>query len=251
MNLKAVIIDDELNSIDVLKMLIGKYCPEIRVVGEADDAEAGKKIIAAYAPDLVFLDIEMPLGSGFDLLDRIGQKKFEVIFVTAYDHYALKAIKYCALDYLLKPVDIDELVSAVAKVSERIHHQSTHEAMDILKRYLKRDVSSTKIAVPSADGLQFVEVTEIVRCEASGNYTRVHLLKNRNYLVTRTLKEYEELLMPHNFLRIHHAHLINLNLIEKYVKGEGGYAIMTDGSVVDISKRKKHEFLARFSGGLA
>jgi two-component system LytT family response regulator len=250
MNLKAVVIDDELNSIDVLKMLIGKYCPTVTIVGQAEDADDGKKIIAAYDPDIVFLDIEMPLGSGFDMLDKIGQHKFQVIFITAYNHYALKAIKYCALDYLLKPVDIDELIEAVTKVSERIRHQHTHDAIDILKRHIQKGVTGTKISVPTQDGLQFIDVHEIIRCEASGNYTRMHLLKNQHFLITRTLKEYEELLTPYNFLRIHHAHLINLAHLEKYVKGEGGYAVMTDGSVVDISKRKKSEFLARFSGSL-
>jgi two-component system, LytTR family, response regulator len=250
MNLKAVIIDDELNSIDVLKMLIAKYCPTATVVGEAEDADDGKKVIATHDPDIVFLDIEMPLGSGFDMLDKIGQHKFQVIFITAYNHYALKAIKYCALDYLLKPVDIDELINAVTKVSERLQHQNTHDAMGILKRYIQKDVAGSKIAIPAPDGLQFIDVHEIIRCEASGNYTRMHLLKNRHVLIPRTLKEYEEILTPYNFLRTHHAHLINLAHLEKYVKGEGGYAVMVDGSAVDISKRKKPEFLARFSGGL-
>lgn len=245
MTLKAVLIDDELNSIDVLKILIAQYCPNVNVIGTAQDASSGSKLINHCEPDLVFLDIEMPSASGFDMLDRISKKNFQTIFITAYDHYALRAIKYYTLDYLLKPVDIDELVSAVHKAEEKMRHEYTYSALDIVKKYINRETTS-KIAIPTANGLQFVGIADIVRCEADGNYTRMHVLGNQNYLITRTLKDYEELLASHNFIRIHHAHLINLAHIEKYVKGEGGYVIMTDGSVVDISKRKKQEFLGRF-----
>jgi two-component system LytT family response regulator len=248
MTLKTVIIDDESNSIDVLKILIDKYCPEIVVEGTACDAETGRRMVAACSPDLVFLDIEMPLNSGFDMLDKIDKKDFQVIFITAYDHYALKAIKYCALDYLLKPVDIDELVEAVHKVSERRHQDKPGDLINVLKEYLKKDIPADKVAIPTVEGLQFVNAREIIRCEATGNYTNMYLIGNRHYLITRSLKEYEGLLSPHNFVRVHNAHLINLNHIEKYMKGEGGYAIMADGSIVDISKRKKRDFLSRFTG---
>ena len=245
--LTAVIIDDEMHSVDVLKNLLATYCPNVKVVGQADHAVAGRKLISEHAPDLVFLDIEMPFGTGFDMLDAIEHKNTSVIFVTAYDHYALKAIKYYAIDYLLKPVDIDELKNAVKKAEERKEQQSfTALPVSLLKNYLEKGIDNSKIALPMADGLQFVNRTEIVRCEACGNYTRIYLQENRTYMVARTLGEYEELLSPYNFLRIHHAHLINLDHIERYVRGEGGYVIMSDGAVVDISRRKKQDFLSRF-----
>ncbi|HYF29743.1 MAG TPA: LytTR family DNA-binding domain-containing protein [Chitinophagaceae bacterium] len=247
MMLTAVIIDDEAHSVDVLKNLLDIYCPNVKVIGQADHATAGRKLIAEHAPDIVFLDIEMPFGTGFDMLDAVEHKNTNVIFVTAYDHYALKAIKYYAIDYLLKPVDIDELKNAVKKVAERKEQQSASALpVNLLKTYLEKGIDNSKIALPMADGLQFVNRSEIVRCEACGNYTRIYLQENRTYMVARTLGEYEELLSPYNFLRIHHAHLINLDHIERYVRGEGGYVIMSDGAVVDISRRKKQDFLNRF-----
>lgn len=243
MNLNAVIIDDELNSTDVLKILISKHCPCVTVVGHAEDAVTGESIITSCAPDIVFLDIEMPARSGFDMLDKVACKDFEVIFVTAYDHYALKAIKHCALDYLLKPVDIDELVGAVQKVAKRRRHRHTAEPTGMLTRHL----SHGRIAIPVTDGLEFVEIQQVIRCEASGNYTKMYLSGHRSYLIARSLKEYETLLAQHNFVRIHNAHLVNLNHVQKYTRGEGGYAVMTDGAMVDISKRKKQEFLSHFT----
>lgn len=247
MTLTAVIVDDESNSVDVLKNLLASYCPNVMVLGEGENAESGRKLIAEHAPDIVFLDIEMPFGTGFDMLDAVDQKNISLIFVTAYDHYALKAIKYHALDYLLKPVDIDELKIAVKKVEDRKSQQGvTPLPVDLLKSYFEKGMDNSKVALPMADGLQFVNRNEIVRCEACGNYTRIYLSDNRNYLVARTLGEYEELLSPYNFLRIHHAHLINLDHIQRYVRGDGGYVIMSDGAVVDISRRKKQDFLNRF-----
>jgi two-component system, LytTR family, response regulator len=247
MMLTAVIIDDEANSVDVLKSLLATYCPNVRVAGQAENAAAGRKLVAEHTPDIVFLDIEMPFESGFDMLDSLEYKDISIIFVTAYDHYALKAIKYLAMDYLLKPVDIDELKQAVKKATERKEAQSFHTApVSLLKTYLEKGLDNSKVALPMADGIQFVNRNEIVRCEACGNYTRIYLQENRTYLVARTLGEYEDLLSPYNFLRIHHAHLINLDHIEKYVRGEGGYVIMSDGAIVDISRRKKQDFLNRF-----
>ena len=247
MMLTAVIIDDEANSVDVLKTLLSTYCPNVRVVAQAENAAGGRKIVAEHTPDIVFLDIEMPFESGFDMLDSLEYRNNSVIFVTAYDHYALKAIKYLAMDYLLKPVDIDELKQAVKKAAERKELHSFQAApVSLLKTYLEKGLDNSKVALPMADGIQFVNRHEIVRCEACGNYTRIYLQENRTYLVARTLGEYEDLLSPYNFLRIHHAHLINLDHIEKYVRGEGGYVIMSDGAIVDISRRKKQDFLNRF-----
>ncbi|HEY0679189.1 MAG TPA: LytTR family DNA-binding domain-containing protein [Chitinophagaceae bacterium] len=247
MTLTAVIIDDEAHSVDVLKTLLATYCPNVKVIGQADNAINGRTVINELSPDVVFLDIEMPFGTGFDLLDTLENKDLSIIFVTAYDHYALKAIKYYAIDYLLKPVDIDELKLAVKKASEKKEQQDfTSLPVTLLRSYLEKGVDNSKIALPMADGIQFVNRNEIVRCEACGNYTKIYLKENRSYLVARTLGEYEDLLTPYNFLRIHHAHLINLDHIEKYVRGEGGYVIMSDGAIVDISRRKKQDFLNKF-----
>ena len=247
MSLTAVIIDDEPHSIYVLKNLLATYCPNVKVVGQADNAINGRAVINEFSPDVVFLDIEMPFGTGFDLLDSLENKNHSIIFVTAYDHYALKAIKYYAIDYLLKPVDIDELKLAVKKATEKKEQQDFNSLpVSLLRTYLEKGVDNSKIALPMADGIQFVNRNEIVRCEACGNYTKIYLKENRNFLVARTLGEYEGLLTPYNFLRIHHAHLINLDHIEKYVRGEGGYVIMSDGAIVDISRRKKQDFLNKF-----
>jgi len=247
MKLKVVIIDDELNSLNVLKMLIEQYCPDVEVIGEANDARAGKKMIDECSPDIVFLDIEMPLASGFDLLDKLEQKKFQTIFVTAYDQYALRAIKYSALDYLLKPIGIEEFIAAVGKARERLGPPYTGGAPEQPTPSLRKDSVPNKIAIPTAEGLEFVDANQVVRCEAYGNYTKMYLLGNKMHTITRSLKEYEKVLNSYNFLRVHHAHLINLGHIQRYIRGDGGYVIMSDGSMVDISKRKKGEFLSRFS----
>lgn len=247
MTFTAVIIDDELHSVEVLRTLLGTYCPNVKVLGHADDAKSGKKLIEEHLPDVVFLDIEMPFGTGFDMLDTLEHRNISVIFVTAYDNYALKAIKYFAMDYLLKPVDIDELKEAVKRAEmKKEQHDVPELPVNLLKTYLEKGLDNSKIALPMTDGIQFVNRNEIVRCEACGNYTKIYLLDNKTYLVARTLGEFEDLLSPYNFLRIHHAHLINLEQIEKYVRGEGGYVIMSDGAVVDISRRKKQDFLNRF-----
>jgi len=247
MTITAVIVDDELHSVEVLKTLLGTYCPNVKVLGHGDHATAGKKLIEEQLPDVVFLDIEMPFGTGFDMLDALEHRHLNVIFVTAYDNYALKAIKYFAMDYLLKPVDIDELKEAVRRVElKKDQHDVPALPVNLLKTYLEKGLDNSKIALPMTDGIQFVNRNEIVRCEACGNYTKIFLRDNKTYMVARTLGEFEDLLSPYNFLRIHHAHLINLEQIEKYVRGEGGYVIMSDGAVVDISRRKKQDFLNRF-----
>ncbi len=190
----------------------------------------------------------MPLASGFDLLDKLEQKKFQTIFVTAYDQYALRAIKYSALDYLLKPIGIEEFIAAVGKARERLGPPFTRARIDQPAPYpTRKDIVPNKIAIPTAEGLEFVDADQVVRCEAYGNYTKMYLLGNKMHTITRSLKEYEKVLNGYNFLRVHHAHLINLRHIQRYIRGEGGYVIMSDGSMVDISKRKKSEFLSRFS----
>lgn len=243
--IRTVIVDDEERGVKNLTALLNQYCPAIELAATAGSAEEGIKIIHEHKPDLVFLDIEMPFGSGFDLLEKVKPITFEVIFTTAYDQYALKAIKFCALDYLLKPIDVEELAAAVDKVEKNQKQKDISRHLDVLLDNMRNVNGNTarRIALPTNEGLEFVEIQQIIRCEAVGNYTEFHLRDNKRFLSTKTLKQFEELLEAYNFIRVHHSHLINLDHILKYSKGDGGYVTMTDSTTVTIAKRKKNEFL--------
>lgn len=239
MKIKAIIIEDEKANRDNLKKILTEYCPTVEVVASCASAIAGRKAIFAHEPDLVFLDIEMPGGSGFSLLESIGKINFEVIFVTAYDHYGIKAVKFCALDYLLKPVDILELVQAVEKVGNRLTEKSENLRMKTLLNNRQKETPHPKIAVPQSDKIKFVEISSIIRCQGDGNYTQI-FLKGKNTIVSsKTLKEYDELLSDYNFLRTHQSHLINLNEVNAYIKSDGGYIKMNDGTSISISRQRK------------
>ncbi len=247
--IKAIVIDDEELGRNVLKNLIQKYCPEISVVGEASNIKEAKKAISETNPSLVFLDIEMPGGSGFDLLEQLKDSDFSVIFTTAYNQYAVKAFRYSAVDYLLKPINIDELLIAVKKVlsptSKKVMQSSIDHLMD---SYNNQGVSkNNKLALPTQEGLVFIDINDIVRCEADGKYTHCFILGGKKLYSTRSLKDFEEQLAPRGFCRIHHAHLVNLNHIKNYVKGDGGQVLMVNGDSVIVSKRKKEEFLNRLN----
>lgn len=247
--IKAIVIDDEELGRSVLKNLIQKYCPEISVVGEASNIKEAKKVISETNPSLVFLDIEMPGGSGFDLLEQLKGSDFSVIFTTAYNQYAVKAFRYSAADYLLKPINIDELLIAVKKVMNPISKKTMQSSMDhLMDSYNNQGVSkNNKLALPTQEGLVFIDINDIVRCEADGKYTHCYILGGKKLYSTRSLKDFEEQLTPRGFCRIHHAHLVNLNHIKNYVKGEGGQVLMVNGDSVIVSKRKKEEFLNRLN----
>lgn len=248
MILKVIIIDDENGARESLHNLIEKYCPQLEIVAKATNIEDAYKLINELAPQLIFLDIEMPNGNGFDLLQKFSSINFDVIFTTAYDHYAIKAIKYSAIDYLLKPIDIDDLKSAVEKVIQKQNDKLIkNEQILSLLNNLKPEQADKKIALHEGDGLTFVRLKEIIRCESDGNYTTIILEGNKRIVTSKTLGEYEELFSNENFFRIHRSHLIHLNHIKKYIKGEGGYVIMSDGSQVEVSRRKKQEFLDKIS----
>jgi two-component system LytT family response regulator len=244
--MRAVIVDDERRSREMLSTLLEKHCPEISVTATAESVETALDCIRTHHPDLLFLDIEMPYGSGFDLLENIRGEQCRVIFTTAYDQYAIKAIKYCALDYLLKPIDHEELMQAVARAQREIGTQE-RSLETLLQSLTSRQHRISRIALPTADELIFVQVDEIVRCEAAGNYTTFHLHNGRTILVARPLKEYDTLLAELNFFRVHHSHLVNLNYVEKYIKGEGGYVVMSDRSHVMVSRRRKEELIRALS----
>lgn len=244
----AVIIDDEEMSRRTLGTLLNNYCPEIEILGQASNAKEAYDLIQKERPTLIFLDIEMPHGSGFDLLNLFPSIDFEVIFVTAFDQYAIKAIKFCALDYLLKPIDVEELKTAVKKVSNKTVQPTPSSQYEMLFENLKNDSDpNNRIALPSINGLEFIKVKEIIRCEADGRYTKFYFKKGPPKLVTQNLKEVTSMLESYSFFRIHHSHLICIKKITKYFKGDGGYVVMEDGSTIDVSRRKKEAFLGLFS----
>ncbi len=242
--LQTIIVDDEKRGRELLRMVLTTHCPEVKVVGEASNVKEAYTLILQTDPDLVFLDIEMPGGSGFDLLTKFDEINFEVIFVTAFDKYAIKAIKFSAMDYLLKPVDEEELVKAVKRVEENQNKKSNKDRVSNLIQNVRKTTDNQKIGLTSSDGLEFIEIKTILRCEADGKYTSVFLHDGKKLLVSKNLKEFEDLLTEYNFIRIHHSHLVNLDYIKKYQSGRGGYVVMSDGSTITVSQRKKEDFLS-------
>lgn len=248
--LKAILIDDELKSRSNLRQLLSQYCTNVEVVAEADSATAALKLIRELKPDLLFLDIEMGEVSGFDLLKLLnGQQNFEVIFVTAFDKYGIQALKACAIDYLLKPINILELSNAVAKATTQIYPKKENERLKELVANIDRRDDEQKIAIPLSDKIEFLAVNKIIRLEAEGNYTHIYSDHQKRYLVCKTLKDYQESLDNHNFIRTHQSHLINFRKISAYVKTDGGYIVMDDGTQVPISRQKKDEVLLRIMKG--
>lgn len=242
--LKAVIIDDETRSRETLDLLVKDYCKNVTVIAQANSVQSGVKTIDEYSPDLIFLDIELQDGTGFDLLEKVAGSNFHVIFTTAFENYALKALKLSAVDYLLKPINHEELVAAVNKVESLLLKEYPNKNFELLLQNLQNNTGRHKIALPSSDGLTFINVHDIIRCQADGSYTHFFFKEHKKILVSKKIKEYEELLGPYNFVRIHHSHLVNLNEVTKYVRGDGGYVVMSDGQTVYVSKRKKEDFMS-------
>jgi len=243
--IRTVVVDDEKKGRELLVKVLKNYCSGIEVVGQAETANQAFEIIQREKPDLIFLDIEMPNGTGFDLLKMFGEISFHVIFTTAYDHYAIKAIKYSALDYLLKPIDIDELQESVAKVQEEMKAPANHQqdSMGILLSALGNADRTKRLAIPDQEGIAIVEVKDIVRCEADSNYTQIFLSNGTKVVSTKTLKEYDKLLDESTFMRVHNSYLINVDHIKKYIKGDGGQVVMSDGSIVEVSRRRKTDLM--------
>ena len=241
--IRVVLVDDEQQGRAIIKQYISRYCPYVEVCGEADSVKNGVEVIAETHPDIVFLDIQMQDGTGFNLLEKVADRSFKVIFVTSFDQFALKAFKYSASDYLLKPLDPDAFVEAVEKVRGDI--EATSKGKDNRIEELLTNINSfKKIGLPSGNAIIFVNVDDIVRCESDGNYTMFHLADGRQLLVTKNLKVYEELFADRKFLRVHKSHLINARYVDQYINGDGGSVVMADGSTVEVSRRKKDELLA-------
>jgi|SRR5882724_3116011 len=245
--LTAVIIDDEEHCIKTLAWTLDQYCSnDIKVIGRYANPEEGLAAIETSPPDLVFLDIEMPGLSGIELLDRLGMIRFEVIFTTAYDSYAIKAIKLNALDYLLKPIDKDELVEAVNRV--KVKKQAINDAQESMKGKSQEQRGINKIALSTLAGLQFVYPDDIVRIEGESNYCNFFLKDKKKILLSKKLGDAESLLKDnHSFFRAHKSHIINLKYVDRYIRGEGGEIIMQDGTSITLSRSKKEEFLQFFS----
>ena len=240
--LRAILIDDDQSNLSALSEKLLKHCPQVEIIGRCDNGEEGIVAIESEKPDVVFLDIEMPLMNGFVLLQQLKYRNFELIFVTAYDHYAIKAIRYSALDYLVKPVEIPDLKAAISKAEVNRNTRNSQMQMEFLLEHLNNK-QPKRITIPASDGLRFINMEDIVYLEASNNYTNIYLSTNQKLLVSRTLKDFEDMLPSDTFLRIHHSTIINKFYVEKYIRGEGGQVVMRHGKVLDVSKRKKSEFL--------
>ena len=247
--IKAVVIDDEPYASRALVTLLERHCPEVVVEAVCNNAREAVKIIRELEPRLVFLDIEMPHMNGFELLEMLGPVGFHVVFTTSYDQYAIKAIRFSALDYLLKPVDLHELKAAVKKVADRLS-PSLPQQLDILLSKLHQPrLAVHRIALPTMEGLQMIPVDTILYCTASSNYTTLTLKDKQKLVVSRTLREIEDMLDDYSFLRVHHSCLVNLNEVKKYSRGEGGSLFMSDGAVVDVSRSRKEMLLKKLQSG--
>ena len=239
--ISAVIVDDMPAAIQNLQEDLQSYCPEVKIIGTAEGVVSAAKLLKQVQPDVVFLDIQLQDGSGFDLLEILPQATFRVIFTTASDAFAIKAFRYSAVDYLLKPVDPDDLMEAVAKVKQQ--HTSSSERLNLLLDTVKSKQTPTRLALHTQEKILVAEIANIIRCESTGNYTHFYFTDGSKLLVTKTLKEYDKLLQEHQFVRVHQSHLINAQLIREYIKTEGGYLVMKDGSRVPVSVRKKPDVI--------
>ncbi len=243
----GVIIDDESSGREILHELIKEYVPQITIVGMADSVQTGIEIIQLEEPDIVFLDIEMPRGTGFDILSQLEKRNFQVIFVTAYDQYAMRAIKFSALDYLLKPINITDLQMAVKKAIRQSEEDSSDQRINfLLEEIHAKQKNNERITLPTIDGFDIVSINDIVYCQSDRNYTQFFFSDQKKVLVTKTLKEYEKQLAALDFFRIHQSYLVNLNHIRKYIKGRGGYVVMSNGDELEVSRRQKPEFVKAF-----
>ncbi|RYE53279.1 MAG: response regulator transcription factor [Sphingobacteriales bacterium] len=240
--MNAIIIDDEPSNIENLNALLKKHCPKINVTGIATDIHSGADLVKQLQPELLFLDIQMGAHQGFDLLELLPEKNFEVIFVTAYDQYGIKAVKFAALDYLLKPVDIDELITAVNKAENKLNNKKNNVQLDFLLQHLQKpEQSDPKIALPQQQEIRYLKISEIVRCRADNSYTYFYLLDGEMILISKALKEYADLLQPHGFIRSHQSHLVNPRYVKSWLKEDGGTLLLNNGEKIPVSKPNREK----------
>lgn len=245
MEIRAVIVDDEPHSLHTTEMLVQKNCPEIVIVGLAGSPNEGIEMINGLKPDLVFLDIAMPVMNGFEMLQYLEYRNFEVVFTTAFDEYALKAFRVNAVDYLLKPIDESELMQAVEKVKEKITSSGAFNKIEELMQWIQPGLKKNKVAI-SVDGkIRMIPFDSIVYCESESNYTYIYVLGEKRLMISRTLKDVEEMIAHPDFFRVQNSFLVNLNHIREYTRGEGGELLMSNGDTVRVSRKKKDELLRR------
>ena len=250
--IKALIVDDESRSRKALQQKLADYCPAVELLGEAADGENGMALINALQPDVVFLDIEMPHMNGLQMVEALGKRSCDIIFTTAYNQYAIQAFKYSAFDYLLKPVDIEELKAAVQRLEHRLADtaqpastQRMQQVEALLQNLAGKPEQPKRIAIHTHEALHFFNPMEIIRLEANSNYTNIYFTTHPKLVASKTLKEFEDMLPVPTFFRVHHSAIINMHFVRRYIKGDGGMIEMNDGTLVDISRRKKEEFLER------
>ncbi|QIP17069.1 response regulator transcription factor [Spirosoma aureum] len=261
--LRTVIIDDEPDNVELLAMQLARHCPQIELVGQFTDSPSALLALRSLQPSLVFLDIEMPMLNGFQLLEQLGELSFQVIFVTAYNQYAVQAFRFAALDYLLKPVDTIDLVKSIGRAEQIVQRSTpgwpipTHiltEQLELLRAYyppvgesgVPRSTKPSRLALPHANGLAFVDTDQILYAESDSNYTNFVLDNGEKYLVSKTLGDVQELLENRNFLRVHRQYIVNLAHIKRLVKGEGTYLVLSNGSNIPVSRQQKDRLLERF-----
>jgi two-component system, LytTR family, response regulator len=243
--IKAILIDDEDDARLTLRSFLKSYCPDVSIIGEANGVESAYLSIRTLNPDMIFLDIQMEDGTGFDLLEKLKHITFPVIFTTAFDSFAIKAFKYSAIDYLLKPIDPDELIDAIAKVRRQFNQNNVK--VDQLLKFQKGE-QQDRMTISSSEGLTIVKLEDIIRLESDSNYTHFFLKGGEKITVPKSLKEYEDILPEDRFFRIHQSHIVNLRYVKKYIKEDGGYVLMEDGSQAYVARRRKDEFLQILTG---
>lgn len=246
--INCILVDDEKNALEMMEWLLKTYCPQVQIVAMCNSAEQGIAAIQSEKPDVVFLDIEMPKMNGFDMLEKFDKLFFDVVFCTAYDQFAIRAFKYAALNYLLKPVDPEDLMLTISRIQEK-RNLPTREQFELLLQNINQAPKTTpqRIALTSNDGLVFVSTQDIIYCEAESNYTHVVLANGRKILVSKVLKEIDEALSGPDFYRVHSSFLININRIKKFIRGDGGYIVMDNDAPINISRNRRQEFMELFS----
>jgi len=245
--IKAILIDDEVHCLDTLSILITDFCPEVQVMEVCRSAKQGLDAVAKHQPSIIFLDIEMPVMNGFEFLEQLKEINFAIVFTTSYDQYAIKAIRFSALDYLLKPVDPKELIAAVHKVQTQKQLPAPEQFEMLMNQVKHKENGFTKIAIPTTEGFELIPATDVVRCEADDNYTYLFLKNGTKIVACRTLKEMEEQLQDFSFfVRVHHSYIVNLNEVTKYIRGEGGYLVMSDDTTVNVSRSRKDALMRWF-----
>jgi len=238
----ALLIDDDIHLRSGLKGLLDRYTNDINIIGEADSVKTGIAAIEKLQPQVIFLDIHLSDGTGFDILEKLGKINAHIVFITAHEQYAVKAFKFSALDFILKPVDPEELQATIAKIKAAVGKENSFEHIDLLLENIRKKVDNYKrIALSTSDGIHLFDVSDIIRCEAKINYTQFYIKNHKPVLISRTLKEYEELLGEHGFERIHQSHLINLSYLKSYIKNDGGYVVMADNTNIPIAQSKKEK----------